>query len=180
MANIIEAAKTGRSKCRGCGQLIAAGSDRLGERVPNPFDDEGGEKTDWFHLACAAFMRPETFLVTVADTAATIPDRARLENEAKLGVKFRRLPRATKVERAPSGRAACRACKKTIDKDAWRIALMYYEDGRFAASGTIHVSCAPAYLETADVMVRLKHFTPSLTDADVAEIQALLNGGGAP
>ena len=174
MANIIEAAKTGRSKCRGCGQLIAAGSDRLGERVPNPFDDEGGEKTDWFHLACAAFMRPETFLVTVADTAATIPDRARLENEAKLGVKFRRLPRATKVERAPSGRAACRACKKTIDKDTWRIALMYYEDGRFAPSGSIHVSCIPEYIETADVMGRLRHFTPSLTDADVAEIQSLL------
>ena len=174
MAHIIEAAKTGRSKCRGCGQLIPAGSDRLGERVPNPFADDGGETTHWFHLACAAFMRPETFLAAVAESTATIPDRARLEREARLGITHRRLPRATKVERAPTGRAACRACKKTIDKDTWRIALMYYEDGRFAPSGSIHVACIPGYVETADVMGRLRHFTPTLTDADVAEIQRLL------
>ena len=175
MPHIIEHAKTGRAKCRGCGQGIAAGVLRLGERVPNPFSDDGGESTHWFHLACAAYMRPESFLQTMAETTEPIDDRARLEREAQLGKTHRRLPRATKVERAPSGRATCRHCKKPIDKDAWRIALMYYEDGRFAPSGSIHVSCIPEYMETADVMDRLKHFTPTLTDADVAEIQALLS-----
>jgi hypothetical protein len=175
MPHIIEHAKTGRAKCRGCGQGIAAGALRLGERVPNPFSDDGGESTHWFHLACAAYMRPESFLQTIAETSEPIADRDRLEREAHLGKTHRRLPRATKVERAPSGRATCRHCKKPIDKDAWRIALMYYEDGRFAPSGSIHVSCIPEYMETADVMDRLKHFTPTLTDADVSEIQALLS-----
>jgi ribosomal protein L37AE/L43A len=175
MPHVIEHAKTGRAKCRGCGQAIAAGVLRLGERVPNPFSDDGGETTHWFHLACAAFMRPETFLGTLPSWSEAVEDRERLEREAHLGMTHRRLPRATTVERAPSGRAACRACKQTIDKGTWRIALMYYEDGRFAPSGSIHVSCAPAYLETADVLGRLKHFTPALGEADLSEIQALLS-----
>jgi len=175
MPHVIEAAKTGRAKCRGCGTNIAAGDLRFGERVPNPFADDGGETTHWFHLACAAYMRPEPFLETLATVTDAIANRETLEREARLGVAHRRLPRATTVERAPSGRATCRACKKTIDKGTWRIALMYYEDGRFAPSGSIHVVCAPAYLETAGVVGRLTHFTPTLGDTDLKEIQALLD-----
>jgi predicted RNA-binding protein len=61
-----------------------------------------------------------------------------------------------------------------IEKDAWRIALQYFEDGRFSPSGFIHVTCAKEYLETTDIFGRLKHFSPELTEADVNEIRALL------
>ena len=170
MPHLIEAAKTGRAKCRGCGQLIAAKTLRFGERVPNPFSDDGGESTNWFHVPCAAFMRPDAFLETIATTAEVIEGREALEREARLGVAHRRLPLATTAGRAPTGRAVCRHCKQAIEKDAWRIALMYYEDGRFAPSGFIHVSCAPEYLETTDVVGRIRHFSPDLTDADLDEI----------
>jgi ribosomal protein L37AE/L43A len=174
MAHIVERAKTGRAKCRGCGKAAEAGALRFGERLPNPFADDGGEMTHWFHLACAAFMRPESFLSTLPDVAEPIPDRERLQRAAELGVAHRRLPRATAASRAPSGRAACRSCKAPIAKGSWRIALMYYEDGRFVASGFIHAGCARAYLETTEVLDRLRHFSAELSDGDLAEIGALL------
>lgn len=180
MPHIVEAAKTGRAKCRGCGQTIAAGVFRFGERVPNPFADDGGETTHWFHVPCAAFMRPESFIDMLASLPDGIENRDELEREARLGSAHRRLPRATIVERASSGRSVCRACKRTIDKDAWRIALKYYEEGRFASSGFIHVPCAAAYLETTGVMGRLKHFSPALSTEDFDEIQQQLEARKPP
>ena len=173
---MIEAAKTGRAKCRGCGEPIAAGTLRLGEKVPNPFGDDGSEATLWFHIACAAFLRPEAFVETVAATSETIPNRATFEHEAQLAVAHRRLPRATAAGRAPTGRATCRACKQLIEKDAWRIALLYFEDGRLSPSGFIHVRCSKEYLETTEIFGRLKHFSPQLTEDDLAEIRQELNG----
>ena len=171
MAHVIERAAQGRAKCRACGERIAAKLLRFGERLPNPFAEDGGEMTHWFHLPCAAYKRPAPFLETLTTTAETIEDRATLEREAALGVAHRRVSRVNTVERASTGRAVCRACQQTLQKDAWRISLVYYEDGRFTASGFIHLGCAKPYLETTDILPRLKHFTPSLTDTDVAEIQ---------
>ena len=60
MPHTLEPASSGRAKCRVCGQKLAKGEIRLGERQPNPFGD--GEMTLWFHPSCAAFKRPEVFL----------------------------------------------------------------------------------------------------------------------
>src|SRR5215831_8273356 len=105
MAHILERAKTGRAKCRGCSRNIAAGKQRFGERLPNPFADDGGEMTHWFHIPCAAYMRPEPFLATLPEATEPIEDRAHLEHEAQLGLAHRRLPRATTIGRASPGRA---------------------------------------------------------------------------
>src|SRR5262245_31578888 len=59
-SHVIEPASTGRAKCRGCGERIAAGEMRFGESAPNPFGE--GETTQWFHLECAAFKRPDPLL----------------------------------------------------------------------------------------------------------------------
>ena len=177
MPHIIERAPTGRAKCRGCDQAIAKGELRFGERLPNPFSDNDGEMTRWFHLPCAAFKRPEPLLETLSAATDRIEGQDALERDAKAGVAHRRLPRVDAASRAPSGRAVCRSCKESIQKDVWRIALVFYEDGRFAPSGYIHLTCAKAYLETTDIVGRLRHFTPALTDADAAEIQQSLDGG---
>jgi len=170
MPHLIESAKTGRAKCRACGKPIAAGALRFGERVPNPFADDGGETTHWFHVPCAAFTRPEAFLLTLPSITDPLPDREHLEQAAQAGVAHRRLPRVAGAGRASSGRAVCRHCKETIAKDNWRIALAYYEEGRFAPSGFIHLGCAREYLETTDVLDRVRNFSPDLTDADAEEI----------
>jgi hypothetical protein len=172
MAHVIEQAASGRAKCRGCGEAIAAGALRFGERLPNPFAE--GELTHWFHLECAAYKRPEPFLATLKDSAEPLPDRERLEAEAALGMAHARLPRVDGAERAPSGRAQCRSCRQPIEKGAWRVKLVYYEDERFQPSGSIHVRCAQPYLDTADVLGRVKHFSRGLSEADLRELETEL------
>ena len=124
MAHTIERAPTARSKCRGCGGKIASGQLRLGERLPNPFGDEGTEMTHWFHLVCAAYRRPGPFLEALAATTETIDDRDTLEREARAGEQWHRLPRVNTAERAATGRATCRQCKEAIAKDTWRISFL--------------------------------------------------------
>ena len=177
MAHVIEAAATGRAKCRGCGGKIDAGALRFGERLPNPFAE--GEMTHWFHLDCAAFKRPEPFLEALAAGEPPLDDRERLESEAKRGLAHRRLPRIDGAERASTGRAQCRSCKEPIGKDAWRIRLVFYEEGRFTPSGYVHPACAPAYFDTADVLPRVRHFAPDLRDEDAAEIGRELSSAPA-
>ena len=84
------------------------------------------------------------------------------------------------AERDPSGRAQCRHCRQKIEKGAWRIPLVFWEEGRFSPAGFVHVPCAGAYFGTIDVVARLKRFSPGLTDADLQEIQAELRKPSPP
>src|SRR5882724_8385279 len=102
----IQAAPSGRAKCRGCGNTIAKGELRFGETGPNAFGE--GEATSWFHLACAALMRPEKLEPVLASSTQELPERAWLTETARFGLEHRRLPRLTRVERASSSRAHCR------------------------------------------------------------------------
>jgi hypothetical protein len=143
--------------------------------VPNPFvDAEGAEMTHWFHPLCAALKRPEPMLEFLTGATESVEDGERLRRHAEAGVAHRRLPRVDAASRAPSGRATCRHCKTMIDKGEWRITLVYYEDGRFAPSGYIHLSCVRDYIETTDITDRLQQFSPDLTDADLSDIAKTL------
>ena len=171
MPHLLERAPTGRAKCRGCGRVIAAGEWRFGERLPNPYaDGEGAEMTHWYHPICAAFKRPEPLVEFLHVATDPVEGRDTLLRHAEQGFLHRRLPRVDAASRAPSGRAACRHCRELIEKGRWRLALVYYEEGRFAPSGFIHLTCARDYLETVDVIERIAHFSTSLTEADRAEI----------
>jgi hypothetical protein len=173
MPHTIEPARSGRAKCHGCGQTIAKGEMRFGERLPNPFAD--GEMTHWFHPRCAAYKRPEAILETLP--SVELDEHALLQSIAEDGLKHRRLPRVNGIERAPSGRARCRNCKERIGKDAWRIPLVFHEEGRFNPSGFIHLGCAGAYLGTTAIVDRIRHFAGDLDVEAVAEIRNLI---GAP
>jgi hypothetical protein len=166
--HVIEPATSARSKCRGCGERIDKGELRLGERLPNPFGE--GEMTLWFHVVCGAFMRPEPFLDAMKTTAEAVADAERLEAEARRGLDHRRLSRVRGAQRAPTGRARCRSCREMIDKDAWRIPLVYYDEGRFQPSGFIHAGCAGSYFETTDILGRAAHFSPDLGEKDLADL----------
>jgi hypothetical protein len=161
----IEPAPSGRAKCRGCARTIERGALRFGERLPNPFAD-GSEMTVWLHLDCAAFKRPEPLLPALAATTADVPDRDRLERAAQLGVAHPRLPRIDGAERAPSGQAKCRHCQEPIERGTWRIRIGFWEDGRVAPGGYVHLGCRESYFETGDVLERLLQFSPGLDDAE--------------
>ena len=170
MPHAIETASSGRAKCRACERKIDKGELRFGERQPNAFGD--GEMTLWFHLPCAAYRRPEPFLEAAADAGSE--DLAPLIAAARFGLAHRRLPRLTGAERSPTGRARCRYCKELIAKDEWRIGLAFFEEFRFQPGGFVHATCAPAYFETADLVDRIRHFSPDLDAAALAELDAVL------
>ena len=168
MSHVFEAASSGRSKCRGCGQPIPRAALRFGECLPNPFGD--GEMTLWFHPACAAYKRPEPFLQALADTLETVPDRERLEAAARSSLAYRRVPRIDGAERASSGQAKCRSCRQPIARGSWRVRLVFFEEGRFSPGGFVHLDCRKAYFEMEDILDRVLHFSPGLSDSEREEL----------
>jgi len=172
MPHVIEAASSGRAKCRACQQKISKGELRFGEKVPNPFGD--GEATHYYHLICAADRRPEALHETLPTTELEVPDRAELERVTQLGIEHRRLQRAARAERASSGRAHCRHCKEPIAKGELRIALEYVEDGMVSGGGFIHLGCAKDYFGTTELRARLERTSPKLEAEDREELGKLL------
>lgn len=167
MGHVIEPATSGRAKCRGCGEKIAKGVLRFGERGPNPFGE--GEATYWFHLSCGACRRPDEFLSV---EAADVDPQTRLLAEA--GRDHYRLPRIKRAEQASSGRAKCRHCKEPIPAETWRITLEIWEEARFSPMGFIHLSCSKDYFGTADILPRITRFTADLSRQDINEIANIL------
>lgn len=182
MPHTIEAAATGRSKCRACGGTIARDALRFGERLPNPFGEEGSETTHWYHPICGAYRRPESFLVALDHCQVDPGDPQALRAAAELGITHRRLPRIGSVDRAPSGRARCRACREMIDRDAWRIGIVFFEEGRASPGGYLHVTCARTYFEMDPseddaLLERLRHFGRTLSADELSSLAAALDGG---
>jgi hypothetical protein len=176
--HLFESAPTGRAKCRGCGRPIAKGELRFGERIPNPFAE--GETTLWFHPLCAAYKRPESLLDAVLQSPGSVPDPEALERAARGVLAHRRLPRIDGADRAPTGQAKCRSCHEPIPRGAWRIRLVFYEEGRFNPSGFVHLACRADYFEGADVLAPLLHFSPDLSDEDRAELTRACGATAVP
>jgi poly(ADP-ribose) polymerase-like protein len=190
MAHVIEAASSGRAKCRSCDQPIAKGELRFGERQPNAFGE--GEMTLWFHLPCAAYSRPEPFLEVQsaapadpstdaggggAQGAVTEAQLEPLAEAARFGIAHRRVPRLHGAERATSGRAHCRSCRELIAKGEWRLPLVFFEDYRFNPGGYLHARCARNYFETTAILDRVRHFSPQLREAELAEVAGAIEAG---
>ena len=170
-----ELAPTGRSKCRGCGQAIAKGELRFGEKLPNPFAE--GEMIHWFHPACAAYKRPEAMLQALPQATTDVPGREALERAARGSGAHKRVPRIDGAERAPSSQARCRQCHEPIDKGAWRIRLVFYEEGTFNPSGFIHLGCREAYFETSDdILEHVLHFSRALGADDREALERAFRG----
>jgi hypothetical protein len=178
--HLFEFAASGRARCRGCGEAIAKGELRFGERHPNAFGE--GEMTLWFHPWCAAYMRPEPVLEALRGAAGVargeIEAADALEAAAEFGVAHRRVPRIRGAERAATGRARCRSCRELIEKNAWRIPLVFFEEYRFQPSGYIHAGCAREYFETVDVIGRVRHFNPDLSASDIDALKSALDAPG--
>jgi hypothetical protein len=145
---------------------------RFGERLPNPFAE--GEMTHWFHPLCAAFKRPEPILEALAEAGDGVPDRENLERIARRGIAHRRLPRIDGAGRAPSSQAKCRECRQPIERGAWRVRLVFYEEGQFSPAGFVHLDCREKYFATGDILEPVLHFGAELGGADRAELAHLL------
>jgi Poly(ADP-ribose) polymerase and DNA-Ligase Zn-finger region len=168
MAHTFEAAASGRSKCRGCGQALPKGELRFGERLPNPFGE--GEVTHWFHPACAAYKRPDAVIEALAAAASDV-DRATIERLAQASLAHERLARIDGAERSPSSQARCRHCHEPIEKGGWRIRLVFHTEGTFAPGGFIHLACREPYFGTADIVEQVLHFSAALSEPERAALR---------
>ncbi len=135
--------------------------------------------TLWFHPICAAYKRPEPLVQALGETTLDIPDREALEHAARDSLAFRRVPRIDGAERAPSGQAKCRSCRQPIERGAWRVRLVFYEEARFSPGGFVHLDCRKAYFETDDILDRLLQFSATLSDDDREDLRRSC-GAGVP
>jgi hypothetical protein len=173
VAHIFEHAPTGRSKCRGCSRGIERGELRFGERVPNVFAE--GETTLWFHPMCAAYKRPEPLLEALEAAPDVVPDKQNLERVARASLEHPRISRIDGAEKSRSGQAKCRQCHEPIERGSWRIRIVYYEEGRFAPGGYLHLGCRAAYFDTTQLREPVLQFSPALGELERDElIHALL------
>jgi hypothetical protein len=148
---------------------------RFGESLPNAFG--AGEMTLWFHPICAAYKLPDAVLEALQQATEPVPDAENLQVAALKCKEHPRLARIGGAEHSRSGQAACRHCQEPIAKGTWRIRIVYYEDGRFAPGGYIHVACSKAYFETDDVLESVLQLRPPLSEADRQELETSFASG---
>lgn len=177
MPHQLEAAKTGRSKCRACKQSIEKADVRLGEAVPNPFGE--GEATHWYHWVCGARRRPEAFLSALEENAEVASgfDKEQvsaLRHAATKAVTFYRLCRFVRAEKASSGRARCQGCRQLIEKGALRFVLERIEDGMVSGAGFVHVGCAHKYAGSVDGVLERVEAQSQLSEEEGAQMRAAL------
>jgi poly [ADP-ribose] polymerase len=171
MAETVEAAKTGRAKCRSCREPIEKGSLRFGEEQPSAFAE--GLQWVWYHLTCAAKKRPTKVREALAAFEGEVPDRAELDR--LLAEADETATTTPYAERAPTGRSKCQHCEQPIEKGTLRVAFeRELEVGGMARAGVgfLHSSCAAKYLDQEmDLLATLRKNSRGLSDSDVAELE---------
>jgi hypothetical protein len=170
MAEMIEAAKTGRARCRVCRQPIEKGALRFGEEQPNAFGE--GLQWVWNHLACAAKKKPVLVRTALASFEGEVP--ARDELEAVLAEADKTASVFPYAEHASTGRSKCQHCRETIEKGELRVATeREVEPGAIGRGGAAyhHPKCAGEALEREDLLEAVRRNSRGLSDADLAELE---------
>lgn len=164
----IEAAKTGRSKCRNCREAIEKAALRLGV-VSYQFDSDGS--WTWYHLPCGAALFPESFETAVTEFDGEIPDLDGLREAARKAARKNLVPR---IEPAPSGRAACLNCSEKIKpKGTLRVVVeREEEDQGMTRLGYVHVGCAKGFVKTEGDLLELLLGNSDLEEEQLATVKA--------
>src|SRR5262249_6238881 len=123
MSDIIEPAKTSRSRCRHCRKDIEEGDLRFGSDIEGFYGD-GGSSYSWFHLRCASQRMPDRLLVLLKKERS----KTRIEDYDKLVASCEVAQKKSAStypygERAPSGRARCIKCDQALVKGELRVAV---------------------------------------------------------
>jgi hypothetical protein len=126
--------------------------------------------TLWFHPLCAAYKRPQPLLEALDQTTESTADQQSLRRAILTSVTHPRIPRIDGAEKSRSGQAKCRHCHEPILRESWRIRIVFYDEGRFAPGGYVHLGCRTAYFETDQVLEPVLHFSPALSETERAEL----------
>jgi hypothetical protein len=146
MAHKIDVAPTGRAGCRGCKQAIAKGEPRFGEEFASAYAEEGVTSYRYWHLACAATKLANELAPVLAVYDGPISERASLDALVREHIR----PEMPYLERAPNGRARCRACDESIAKGEPRVAFERTFEGPMGpqkGAAYVHARCLGRYVE---------------------------------
>lgn len=180
--NVIEPARTSRSRCRHCRKEIEEGDLRFGSDHEGMYAD-GAEAYGWYHLRCAAQRLPEALrdALKKVKKPGEIPDHDKLVATCDLSLK-KSASRYPYGERAPSGRARCIRCDQPIGKGELRVAVeREIVTGTFATvgAGYLHPACAVAHLEDPALSTQLRAQSPLLSKTDLDELVAACEAAAA-
>lgn len=152
---IIEAARSGRSRCKVCRRQIAKDALRLGILIEGPY----GTGYLWHHLTCAAKRRGDdveaAYEAEAWRNAKSPPEkvpsldslRAQRERAERQRAERRDPPY---VEIAPSGRSRCKHCEEPIEKGTARIAVgrtVTFGNQERVGAVNVHPRCLDAELD---------------------------------
>jgi hypothetical protein len=189
---VIEAARSGRSRCKTCRRKIDKEALRIGMLIEGPY----GTGYLWHHLRCAARRRfeqvEEAYRLEAWREAKAPPKRVPDLDELRRTVeeaeqRRERKPTLPYAERDPSGRARCKHCGEPIEKGSLRVVLgREVEFGGQVRTGPVqvHPRCVAAELRAEHCATKPDGFAEALransselpgTDVDrlVAEIGPL-------
>ncbi len=183
---LIEAARSSRSKCRTCRRKIDKDTLRIGILLEGPY----GTGYLWHHLKCAARRRFEDVeqayeLKSWAEgvDVPALDQLEKLREEAEKRKEERK--EAPYLERAPSGRAKCKHCDETIEKDSFRVVLLREVSFGNQVRGTpinVHPRCVGAELMAEDCGTEADGFAAALRvntkDVSDEDIEATLEAIG--
>ena len=163
MSNMIEPAKSGRAKCRGCGEKIEKDTLRYGNF------DEQWESYKWFHLPCGAAENLAGFMQAVEDYDGEIEDLDAILVKAKEAARGKGFPR---VEVASSGRSSCLLCEEKIaPKGTLRVVVEREVEGFGKRPAYLHLGCAAGFLEAdSDELTDLLIENSILTEEQADEV----------
>jgi hypothetical protein len=175
---MIEAAKSGRARCRKCKQPIEKGELRFGEESAQGFGSGDEKSFFWYHLACAAKQRPQLLKTALETFTGEVPNRAELEATMQASAGKQKPSSFPYAERAPSGRSRCLACELTIEKGALRVAIEREVDtGSFVTKGAgyLHPACALEFVDEPEGFPgKVTANSSALPPADLAELKEQL------
>ena len=181
----IEAARSGRSRCRTCRRKIDKDKLRLGVLLEGPY----GTGYIWHHLTCAAKRHAddveEAYQTEAWVEGVEVPP---LEELRKLREKAEEAKANKKetphAQRAPSGRSKCKHCDELIEQGSFRVVLeREVRFGNQIRGGPInvHPKCVATELLAEDCLTEVEGFqdavqanTPDLSDSDAAELLTLI------
>ena len=175
MAHMIEAAKSGRAKCRKCKEKIEKDALRFGHEVANDFSDSSFQ---WFHLKCAAVKLPTHLAEALSDFEGDVPDRDEIDQLIADNRKKQKPTTFPYADVAATGRASCIVCSDKIAKGDLRVAIEREVDaGGFTrtSAGYMHPPCAKDYDELPDDAIeQIKQNSPQLDPEEITEVESAL------
>lgn len=182
----IEPARSGRSKCKACRRAIAKDTLRFGFLIEGPF----GPGYLWHHMNCAARRHfeklEEAYAERAWDEGVDVPPLESLRERAEQADRARKERKtAPYVERAPTGRSACKLCGEPIVKDSPRVVMLRaVEFGGQVRRGpvNVHPACVAVEMQREDCAIDPEGFDDALrrnsTDMDAASLDRVIEAIG--